>query len=46
VLQRSSELEAARCAIAWARPGDVLVLPVHGLDAREAVVAMLAAARD
>ncbi len=46
VLQRSTELEAARCAIAWARPGDVLVLPVHGLDAREAVVAMLAAARD
>lgn len=44
VLQRSSELEAASRALEWARPGDVLVLPVHGLDAREAVVAMLSAA--
>lgn len=46
VLQRASEVEAARSALEWARPGDVLVLPVHGLDAREAVVSMLPAARD
>jgi UDP-N-acetylmuramyl tripeptide synthase len=41
--QRSSELEAVRSAMEWARPGDVLVLPVHGLAAREAVIAMLTA---
>ena len=38
---RSTEIEAARCALEWARPGDVLVLPVHGLAARAEVVAML-----
>jgi UDP-N-acetylmuramyl tripeptide synthase len=27
-----SELEAARSLLAWARPGDVLVLPVHGAE--------------
>jgi len=43
--QRSSELDAVRSAIEWARPGDVLVLPVHGLAAREAVVAMLTRAQ-
>jgi cyanophycin synthetase len=36
-----SELEAARCALEWARPGDVLALPVHSAAARTAVVAML-----
>jgi UDP-N-acetylmuramyl tripeptide synthase len=41
LLQRSNELEAARCALDWARPGDVLVLPVHGLDARSDVLSML-----
>jgi UDP-N-acetylmuramyl tripeptide synthase len=41
LLQRSSEVEAARCALEWARAGDVLALPVHGLAAREAVLAML-----
>jgi UDP-N-acetylmuramyl tripeptide synthase len=39
--QRSTELEAARCALDWARPGDVLVLPVHGLDARSDVLEMV-----
>jgi UDP-N-acetylmuramyl tripeptide synthase len=39
--QRSTEVEAARCALEWARPGDVLVLPVHGLAAREVVLAMM-----
>ena len=37
----TSELEAARCALAWARPGDVLALPVHSPAARAAVLAML-----
>jgi len=38
---RSSELEAARHAIDWSRPGDVLALPLHSTSARTAVVAML-----
>jgi cyanophycin synthetase len=41
---RMSELEAVRCALQWARPGDVLALPVHSAAAREAVLAMLSAA--
>jgi UDP-N-acetylmuramyl tripeptide synthase len=41
VLQRPGEVEAVRCALDWARPGDVLALPVHGLAARAAVLAML-----
>jgi cyanophycin synthetase len=36
-----SEIEAARQALAWARPGDVLALPVHSAQARAAVIAML-----
>ncbi len=36
-----SELDAARIALAWARPGDVLVLTLHSADARTAVLAML-----
>lgn len=39
----STELDAARCALQWARPGDVLALPVHAAYAREAVLAMLRA---
>jgi UDP-N-acetylmuramyl tripeptide synthase len=38
---RNSEVEAARYALDWARPGDVLALPVHSASARAAVVAML-----
>jgi cyanophycin synthetase len=38
---RDSELEAVRCALNWARPGDVLALPVHSAAARAAVIAML-----
>jgi UDP-N-acetylmuramyl tripeptide synthase len=38
---RSSEVEAARCAIDWSRPGDVLALPLHSASARTAIVAML-----
>ena len=40
---RPSELDAVRCALEWARPGDVLALPVHSAAAREAVLAMLQA---
>jgi hypothetical protein len=38
---RSGEVEAARLAIDWARPGDVLALPLHSAVARAAIVAML-----
>jgi UDP-N-acetylmuramyl tripeptide synthase len=38
---RNSEVEAARCAIEWSRPGDVLALPLHSAGARAAVVALL-----
>jgi cyanophycin synthetase len=37
----SSEAAAARYALEWARPGDVLALPVHSSSARAEVVAML-----
>jgi UDP-N-acetylmuramyl tripeptide synthase len=36
-----TELAAARYALGWARPRDVLVFPVHSHRARAAVVAML-----
>jgi UDP-N-acetylmuramyl tripeptide synthase len=36
--ERPDEVAAARLALDWARPGDVLVLPVHGLAARAEVV--------
>jgi len=39
---RMSELEAVHCALAWARPGDVLALPVHSGAARAQVLALLA----
>ncbi len=39
----SSEVEAARYALDWARPGDVLALPVHSSSARTAVIALLSA---
>ena len=38
---RLSELEAVRCALEWARPGDVLALPVHAAAARSAVLELL-----
>jgi UDP-N-acetylmuramyl tripeptide synthase len=38
---RMSEVEAARCALDWARPGDVLALLLHAPAARAAVLAML-----
>ncbi|HEX4387903.1 MAG TPA: Mur ligase family protein [Steroidobacteraceae bacterium] len=36
-----SELAAVRYALDWARPGDVLALPVHASAAREAVLGLL-----
>jgi cyanophycin synthetase len=38
---RPSELEAVHCALEWARPGDVLALPVHAPATRAAVLALL-----
>lgn len=38
---RMSEFEAAQCALEWARPGDVLALPVHSPAARGAVLDLL-----
>ncbi len=37
----SREADAALCALAWARPGDVVVLPIHGRQARAEVEALL-----
>jgi cyanophycin synthetase len=42
--QCASELEAVHRALEWARPGDVLALPVHSMSARTAVLALLAGA--
>ncbi len=39
----NSELEAARYALDWARPGDVLAMPLHSAEARAIVVAALRA---
>jgi cyanophycin synthetase len=36
-----NELQAVRAVLQWARPGDVLALPVHGLAEREAVQVLL-----
>ena len=38
---RDNELDAARYALDWARPGDVLALPMHSPSARAAVVDLL-----
>jgi hypothetical protein len=40
---RDNELDAARYALEWARPGDVLALPLHSPLARAAVVSILQA---
>jgi UDP-N-acetylmuramyl tripeptide synthase len=39
--ERDNELDAARYALEWARPGDVLALPLHSPNARAAVVSIL-----
>ncbi len=38
---RSSEVEAARYALDWSCPGDVLALPLHSTGARAAIMKML-----
>jgi len=38
---RDNELDAARYALDWARPGDVLALPLHSPNARAAVISIL-----
>jgi cyanophycin synthetase len=38
---RDNELDAARFALEWAQPGDVLALPLHSPNARAAVVSIL-----
>jgi cyanophycin synthetase len=42
---RLDEHQAVRDALVWARSGDLLVLPIHGLDSRERVLALVAALR-
>lgn len=42
VIERPDEIEAARAALAWSRAGDVLVMPIHGSDARLRMGALLA----
>ncbi len=39
----ASEVDAARRALEWAKPGDVLALPIHASDARAAVLQILQA---
>jgi cyanophycin synthetase len=39
---RANELDAASYALEWARPGDVLALPIHAASARAAVLKVLA----
>jgi UDP-N-acetylmuramyl tripeptide synthase len=42
---RGSELSAVQYALEWARPGDVLALPVHSTAVRAQLVQLLGAAR-
>jgi len=41
IAMRAGEIEAAQCALDWARPGDVLGLLVHAPAARDAVLKIL-----
>ena len=38
---RDNEIDAARHALDWARPGDILAFPIHSPSARAAVVTLL-----
>jgi cyanophycin synthetase len=38
---RDNEIDAARHALTWARPGDILAFPIHSPSARAAVVTLL-----
>jgi cyanophycin synthetase len=42
---KHNEVEAARHALQWAKPGDVLALPIHSAEARASVVELLRAAQ-
>ncbi|MEO8367530.1 MAG: Mur ligase family protein [Pseudoxanthomonas sp.] len=41
ILTCLDEVEAVRTLLAWSREGDLLVLPIHEMDAREQVTALL-----
>ncbi len=41
VVECLDEVEAAKSAVGWAAPGDVVVLPIHAPSSREAVCAWL-----
>jgi UDP-N-acetylmuramyl tripeptide synthase len=41
IQKRDTELAAVSCALDWARPGDVVVLPVHDRKARAEVMKLL-----
>ena len=41
IREQPDELAAARTALAWARPGDVLALPLHSRTGRQDVLALL-----
>jgi cyanophycin synthetase len=41
VVECLDEIDAVRALLDWARDGDMLVLPTHGTQARQAVVALL-----
>jgi UDP-N-acetylmuramyl tripeptide synthase len=41
IVECLDELDAVRGLLTWARDGDVLVLPTHGVQARQAVVELL-----
>ena len=41
IREQPDELSATRTALAWARPGDVLALPLHSQSGRTAVLALL-----
>jgi cyanophycin synthetase len=41
IVLRDNEVDAAAYALSWARPGDVLALPVHAISNRAAVVKLL-----
>ena len=41
VVECLDEIDAVRGLLAWAQDGDMLVLPTHGTQARQAVVTLL-----
>jgi len=41
IVDSLDEIDAVRGLLNWAQDGDLLVLPTHGTQARQAVVALL-----